>query len=190
MKSGKSYLTHSVASPPSSTWRRLIRTFGWASIATGMFLIGLVAQQLFVTTWFSQQNQADLASRASLRFESVQVTTREYTSPQSTQGAPDAPSDASVAPATPRPPTAFGSTTYGSVATSTPTISRTLLVEPPPEPGAPFAIITIPSLARLRDGWVVVEGVTVADLHNGAGHIPRTSLPGQPGNAVISGHRM
>jgi sortase A len=37
--------------------------------------------------------------------------------------------------------------------------------------------------------WTVVEGVGPGDLRRGAGHMPGTALPGQPGNAVISGHR-
>ena len=36
---------------------------------------------------------------------------------------------------------------------------------------------------------VVFEGVTRATLKKGPGHMPGTALPGQPGNAVISGHR-
>ena len=35
----------------------------------------------------------------------------------------------------------------------------------------------------------VVEGVERSDLKSGAGHMPDTAMPGQPGNAVISGHR-
>jgi sortase A len=55
--------------------------------------------------------------------------------------------------------------------------------------GAAFALIRIPKIARLQQGWNVVEGVRTSDLRNGAGHMPDTALPGQPGNAVISGHR-
>jgi sortase A len=36
---------------------------------------------------------------------------------------------------------------------------------------------------------VVFEGVTRETLTQGPGHMPNTPLPGQPGNAVISGHR-
>ena len=36
---------------------------------------------------------------------------------------------------------------------------------------------------------VVFEGVTTSTLSKGPGHMPGTPLPGQPGNAVISGHR-
>ena len=37
--------------------------------------------------------------------------------------------------------------------------------------------------------WTVVEGVGRDNLRTGAGHMPDTALPGQPGNSVISGHR-
>jgi sortase A len=36
---------------------------------------------------------------------------------------------------------------------------------------------------------VIFEGVSPDTLKKGPGHIPGTALPGQPGNAVISGHR-
>ncbi len=54
--------------------------------------------------------------------------------------------------------------------------------------GSGVAILRIPAFGR---GWakVVVEGVTVADLKKGPGHYPKTQLPGQVGNFVISGHR-
>lgn len=57
-----------------------------------------------------------------------------------------------------------------------------------PVKGQPFAVIRIP---RLGSGYskVVVEGVDHDDLKKGPGHYPRTALPGQVGNTVISGHR-
>lgn len=36
---------------------------------------------------------------------------------------------------------------------------------------------------------VIMEGVRTEDLKKGPGHMPWTPMPGQPGNAVISGHR-
>jgi sortase A len=65
----------------------------------------------------------------------------------------------------------------------------TLKVESAPDDGAAFALIRIPKIEALREGWNVVEGVSSQNLRNGAGHMPDTALPGQPGNAVISGHR-
>lgn len=59
--------------------------------------------------------------------------------------------------------------------------------EEPVEVGEPFAFLTIPAIG-LAD-LVVYEGVDTATLRNGPGHMPTTPLPGQPGNAVLSGHR-
>ncbi len=67
--------------------------------------------------------------------------------------------------------------------------SLRLIVESPPPLGEAFALIRIPSIPSLVEGWNVVEGVEVEHLRTGAGHMPNTPLPGQPGNAVISGHR-
>jgi sortase A len=36
---------------------------------------------------------------------------------------------------------------------------------------------------------IVVEGTTPAALRAGAGHYPKTPLPGEPGNVAIAGHR-
>jgi sortase A len=47
--------------------------------------------------------------------------------------------------------------------------------------------MTIPRLDI--DGLVVHEGVDRETLKKGPGHMTTTPLPGQPGNAVISGHR-
>jgi sortase A len=61
---------------------------------------------------------------------------------------------------------------------------------PPVELGSGLAVLRIP---RLGDGNdeppVVVEGVRVADLRSGPGHMPGTALPGELGNLVVSGHR-
>lgn len=46
--------------------------------------------------------------------------------------------------------------------------------------------LTIPSI---KLDAVVVEGVDRKHLLVGPGHLPETPEPGQPGNAVISGHR-
>jgi sortase A len=61
-----------------------------------------------------------------------------------------------------------------------------LLTEPIPEAGAAFARIQIPSIDVDE---IVFEGVDVPTLRLGPGHMPWTPLPGQPGNATLSGHR-
>lgn len=37
--------------------------------------------------------------------------------------------------------------------------------------------------------WLLIYGVDKADLKDGPGWMPHTSFPGEPGNAVLSGHR-
>lgn len=62
----------------------------------------------------------------------------------------------------------------------------TLVEEPPVEEGEPFAAIRIPSIGVDQ---VVYAGVDRETLQLGPGYFPGTSLPGQPGNSVLSGHR-
>jgi sortase A len=54
--------------------------------------------------------------------------------------------------------------------------------------GDGMALIRIPRLGS-DYSYVVIEGVTVADLRKGPGHYPGTASPGGLGNFVISGHR-
>lgn len=58
--------------------------------------------------------------------------------------------------------------------------------EDQPVENTEFARLIVP---RLGLDAVVFEGVTRETLAQGPGHMPDTPLPGQPGNAVISGHR-
>lgn len=60
------------------------------------------------------------------------------------------------------------------------------VVEATPDLGEGIAIIRIP---KIGVDAVVVEGVEVEDLKKGPGHYPGTSMFGEAGNAVISGHR-
>lgn len=145
-----------------SLFVRVIRFVGWTSIWLGLFLLGFVAHQLFVTTFFAQQNNAALEVEAKEYFESAEITEVAYVAP----GAPEIadPDDASL-------PTPI------------------LLVESAPPEHEAFAIIRVPSIDRLKEGWAVVEGVRRSDLKNGVGHMPSTPIPGQPGNSVLSGHR-
>ncbi len=58
--------------------------------------------------------------------------------------------------------------------------------EDKPGDGSEFAFLTVPKLGL---EVVMFEGVDRETLTQGPGHMPGTPLPGQPGNAVISGHR-
>ncbi|MBX6765582.1 MAG: class E sortase [Actinomadura rubrobrunea] len=54
--------------------------------------------------------------------------------------------------------------------------------------GRGLALIRIPKLGR-DYRYVIVEGVSRADLRKGPGHYPGTAMPGEVGNFVVSGHR-
>jgi sortase A len=53
--------------------------------------------------------------------------------------------------------------------------------------GEPFGYMTIPAI-QLVD-VAIFEGVDRDTLKSGPGHVQASPLPGQPGNAVMSGHR-
>jgi len=55
-----------------------------------------------------------------------------------------------------------------------------------PPQGSAVAVLQIPSIGVDQ---VVVQGTSAADLMNGPGLMPGTSLPGSPGNSVIAGRR-
>ena len=57
----------------------------------------------------------------------------------------------------------------------------------PPPGGNAIARLYIP---RLGKQWVVVQGVTPADIRYAPGHYTETALPGRPGNFAVAGHRM
>ncbi len=76
-------------------------------------------------------------------------------------------------------------TTAGQVEVP-PELLPKLLIEPAASVGAPFGRIVIDKIGL---DAVLFEGVDRATLQLGPGHMPETPLPGQPGNAVISGHR-
>ena len=78
------------------------------------------------------------------------------------------------------------STTLSSTTTTSLVEVPDLLVEPSVATGEPFARLIIDRIAL---DAVVFEGVDRTTLKSGPGHMPGTPLPGQPGNAVISGHR-
>lgn len=151
--------------PTGDRATRVLHSIGWTFIYLGVFTLGFVVHQLVITTWFAQQAQSELAIERVSRWEETEI------------------SDVVVVPS--GDPTGSDNPAPGGVG------GRALIlkVESDPEPGKAFALIRIPKLERLADGWNVVEGVGIVDLRNGAGHMPGTALPGQPGNAVISGHR-
>jgi sortase A len=70
--------------------------------------------------------------------------------------------------------------------TATPKVARPAPPTPAPPDGGAIGMITVPKVGLDK---AIVEGTTTADLRQGPGHYRGTSLPGQPGNAGIAGHR-
>jgi sortase A len=159
------------SAPSSGTGLKLLHNAGWTFIYLGVLTLGFVVHQLFITTWFAQQQQSELAAERVEQWEETEISEVVVVAN------PDNPNEPLVVTVEP------GDDGDGAAE------PLVLKVESPPEVGTAFALIRIPQLERLEDGWNVVEGVGVGDLRNGAGHMPETALPGQPGNAVISGHR-
>jgi sortase A len=60
------------------------------------------------------------------------------------------------------------------------------MFEADPPNGEALGRIVIPTASI---DWVLVQGVNPNHLKKGPGHMPGTPMPGQYGNAVISGHR-
>lgn len=160
----------SQALPPPTLSYKIVRGLGWTLVWLGGLTLGFVAHQLWITTFFAKANQAELEVALEERFAAAEIVEVEYV-PVVVPGQ-DPPDE--------RDPSISGGAS-GSVGL--------LKTESAPEDGSPFAEIRIPSIDSLAEGWTVVEGVRLSQLKNGAGHMPWTPLPGQPGNAVISGHR-
>lgn len=142
--------------------RRLVRIAGWTMVWTGGLVLALLAYQLWGTGLYTATSQDWLAQQLTARI---------------------------AAEASPAPPTeAVGPETWtdpAPAALSTSTAPE-LIGEQAPGVGEALGWIRIP-VADVDH--VVVSGVTREALKLGPGHMPWTPLPGQPGNAVVSGHR-
>lgn len=153
---------------------------GLAMAIVGVVAIGYAAFQLYGTNVIAAGSQDDLAAEFAARVAA---------------GVPEFDPNA-VTPATSADPAEFEDQTDVPVLVGTIEPARPFpleetdvipwLYEGAPLHGAPLGRITIP---RIDVDRIVVEGVGVPDLRRGPGHMPGTAIPGQIGNAVISGHR-
>lgn len=141
--------------------RRRIRIAGWSMVWSGILLLVFAGYQLYGTGLLTARAQA--AAREDLAVALVQ---RRAELPPPKAVAVVAPETSSPSTTSPEPVTLFEE-------------------DPVPE-GEPLGHLRIPSIGVEE---VVFEGVGRDTLRNGPGHMPWTPLPGQPGNAVISGHR-
>ncbi|HEX2370458.1 MAG TPA: class E sortase [Acidimicrobiia bacterium] len=145
--------------------KKWIRVIGWGLMAAGLVVLGFLAYQYWYTDLAAARGQQEGARQLAIRLAEVEVEVEAEVAVEVTpSGQPDA---------NPRPNKVVIPPTE-------------LFTEEPPEPGTAFAEVRIPSI---EVDEVVFEGVDVPTLQLGPGHMPWTPLPGQPGNAVMSGHR-
>lgn len=144
--------------------RRLARITGWTLVWSGVLTLGIVAYQLFVTDLINDRVQE--SARQELAYE-LEFRRREQAAP--------------IVIDTEPPEASVGSD--GSTPTTDPIEYFSEQVD---DEGTPFGELRIPKIDLER---VLFEGVTPQTLRSGPGHMPWTPVPGQPGNAVISGHR-
>lgn len=141
--------------------RYRVQVLGWTLIWTGLFIFGYLGWQLFVTDWLNTGVQAAAAADLDVAFTTSPEPEADPIDTEEFLDGVDRPADLPQ------------------------------LVEYfPEEPvghGEPFALLSIPKIGL--DEVVVYEGTDRDTLKNGPGHIEGTPLPGQVGNAVVSGHR-
>lgn len=162
----------------------VLRTVARAALVAGVLVAGLIVYSFGVTSYFAARGQIDLRADLALRIQGTRPTPVEYVAPDlppSPISIPDLPAfdPAAVPGLDPATLVAGALDVSGS---DTPFV----ISEPVPVRGEPLGRIIIPAAGV---DWTVVEGVARDDLKTGAGHMPNTALPGQAGNAVISGHR-
>jgi sortase A len=141
----------------------VIRGTGWTFIWLGMYLMGFVAYQLWFTNFLTARDQSALAAGLDEHFQEVVVEEVEYT-----------------------PVFVPGATTTTVPAAGPESAPKILLQESASEVGEAFGTLRI---AAIELDVAMVEGVRRRDLKKGPGHLSGSPLPGQPGNAVVSGHR-
>jgi sortase A len=189
---GRALRSDLVRSGVASRYRvlRVVRATGWTLVLAGAFMLGFVAHQLWVTDFFAKRAQDGLQTELAARAEVEVVEVVPFDPDTGTVGPPVGTLPAAAADALPSedfsegvvgPEFDAGDYTVPGLDTD-----QFLLRESASSRGDAVGTIRIPEVGL---EWAVVEGVTRNNLKSGAGHMPTTPLPGQPGNAVISGHR-
>ena len=188
------------------SWPAIARVGGKTVLTVGLIVVGFVVYQFWVTSLFAGRAQAGLERDFADHVGGAAVVAVPYRAgslPEAPIAIPDdldAPTADEVAAATPGPALSISVLTPEHPAIADLERSPTelpgedlgasdaamVVSEPTASRGEAIGRIIMPSA---NIDWTFVEGVTRADLRNGAGHMPGTALPGGPGNAVISGHR-
>lgn len=138
-----------------------MRVVGFTLIGAGTMVLAFLVYQLFITDLINARSQERATVELAHVLEERRLDLATTTSTTSTT-TPDTP-------------------------TTTTTVPEPILItEPPSQEGQPFGLL---SIGKIELETVLFEGVDRKTLKQGPGHMPWTPLPGQPGNAVVSGHR-
>ncbi|MEM8706147.1 MAG: sortase, partial [Actinomycetota bacterium] len=161
---------------------RILGAAGRGMIVAGIVVLMFVVFQLWGTDIQEARAQDDLESALDDRFETAaaEFDPSLFARPVAAEADPadddpviddadDPTDDVAAAPTT-----------------TAPEVDEALLALLFPDDGDALAKIEIPSIEVDK---IVVRGVAVADLRKGPGHYSQTSLPGNPGNSSIAGHR-
>ncbi|HZD22812.1 MAG TPA: sortase, partial [Acidimicrobiia bacterium] len=150
--------------------RYKLQVLGWTLIWSGLLIFGYVGWQLFVTDLINAGVQEEASVELEQTLEAAHPIVQEVHRDEfleETEGSGDG--------TDPEPPVV-----------EVPEVVD-YYPEEKAEVGESFAFLNIPKVGI--EGLVVYEGVDTETLKKGPGHMGRTPLPGQPGNAVLSGHR-
>lgn len=159
---------------------RLIRIGGWTMIWSGLLVLSYVAFQMYGTDLLTARHQEEARSEMETVFADRRAelpAPAEVVTPTSSVPAPGGEEDDGEG---------GDGDGEGSEGEEVPDESPELYEEQAPEHGEILGSMRIPSIDVDQ---VVLEGVDPETLESGPGHIPGTAVPGQPGNAAISGHR-
>lgn len=180
--------------PPLGPIKTALRVLGILAILGGLVVVGVMAYEHWWTARETKAAQTDLSSEFEARrqafaegrtYEAAEVIDEVELTEADTGDDPTF--AATDLPTTTIPPITFApDVTYGTLPNGDPAPPPILVSEEAPPKGTAVARILIP---KIDVDWTVIEGADLRYLREGPGHFTGTPLPGQLGNAVISGHR-
>jgi sortase A len=164
----------------------VVRVLAKAALVLGLVVAGFIGYQFGITSMLATRAQTALEADLIRRITDSEPSVVEFEAldlPDAPISIPDLPAfDPASVPGLDPLALQVSATELAGAPRDVPVV----VSEPTPFQGEAVGRIVIP---RAGVDWTVVEGVTGDDLKTGAGHMPGTALPGQQGNAVISGHR-
>jgi len=160
--------------------RRTRLTVALMMLVVGLGVAGYAAYRYWGTGWSTARAQAQMEREFETRVETASPPDAEAVATTAPAGATVVVPDPEDPPDPDDDPLMHGTV----VVDSDP--PPDVIIEAHPPQGEVLGRMVIPAIGF---NWMVVEGVRASDLAQGPGHGPWTPLPGQQGNAMISGHR-